>query len=95
MLEQGPFQAQVLAQQGTLAQAQANVANARVNFQRQAQLLRTPAGQKQAYDNAQETAQSGAASVLTARGQPAGGADPARLHRDPGAGERAHHLDGG
>ena len=68
VLEQGPFQAQVLAQQGTLAQAQANVANARVNFQRQAQLLRTPAGQKQAYDNAQETAQSGAANVLTAQG---------------------------
>ena len=68
VLEQGPFQAQVLAQQGTLAQAQANVVNARVNFQRQAELLKTPAGQKQAYDNAQETAQSGAASVLTAQG---------------------------
>ncbi len=68
VLEQGPFQAQVLAQQGTLAQAQANVVNARVNFQRQAQLLKTPAGQKQAYDNASETAQSGAANVLTAQG---------------------------
>ena len=68
VLEQGPFQAQVLAQQGTLAQAQANVVNARVNFQRQAELLRTPAGQKQAYDNAAETAQSGAANVLTAQG---------------------------
>jgi membrane fusion protein (multidrug efflux system) len=68
VLEQGPFQAQVLAQQGTLAQAQANVINARVNFQRQAALLKTPAGQQQAYDNAQATAQSGAASVLTAQG---------------------------
>ena len=68
VLEQGPFQAQVLAQQGALAQAQANVVNARVNFQRQAELLRTPAGQKQAYDNASETAQSGAANVLTAQG---------------------------
>ncbi len=68
VLEQGPFQAQVLAQQGTLAQAQANVVNARVNFQRQAQLLKTPAGQKQAYDNAAESAQSGAANVLTAQG---------------------------
>ncbi len=68
VLEQGPFQAQVLAQQGTLAQAQANVVNARVNFQRQAALLKTPAGQKQAYDNAAETAQSGAANVLTAQG---------------------------
>ncbi len=68
VLEQGPFQAQLLAQQGALAQAQANVVNARVNFQRQAELLRTPAGQKQAYDNAAETAQSGAANVLTAQG---------------------------
>ncbi len=68
VLEQGPFQAQVLAQQGALAQAQANVVNARVNFQRQAELLRTPAGQKQAYDNASESAQSGAANVLTAQG---------------------------
>ena len=68
VLEQGPFQAQVLAQQGALAQAQSTVVNARVNFQRQAELLRTPAGQKQAYDNAQANAQGGAANVLTAQG---------------------------
>lgn len=68
VLEQGPFQAAVLAQQGTLAQAQATVLNARVNFGRQKALLSTPAGQKQAYDNAAATAQTGAGSVLTAQG---------------------------
>lgn len=68
VLEQGPFQAEVLAQQGTLAQAQATVLNARVNFGRQKALLSTPAGQKQAYDNAAATAQTGAGSVLTAQG---------------------------
>ena len=68
VLEQGPFQAEVLAQQGALAQAQSTVVNARINFQRQAELLRTPAGQKQAYDNAQASAQGGAANVLTAQG---------------------------
>ena len=66
MIEQGPFQAQVLAQQGNLAQAQANVKNAAVNFQRQKSLLNTPAGQKQAFDNALATARSGEGNVLTA-----------------------------
>jgi len=68
VLEQGPFQAAVLAQQGTLAQAQANIQNARVNFQRQKSLLSTPAGQRQAYDNALATQQSGVGNVLTAQG---------------------------
>lgn len=68
VLEQGPFQAQVLAQQGALAQAQSTVNNAKINFQRQAALLKTPAGQRQAYDNASATAQGGAANVLTAQG---------------------------
>lgn len=68
VLEQGPFQAQVLAQQGTLAEAQANVTNASVNFQRQKTLLNTPAGQKQAFDNALATARGNAGNVLTAQG---------------------------
>jgi membrane fusion protein (multidrug efflux system) len=67
-LEQGPFQAQVLAQEGNLAGAQANVANASVNFQRQKTLLNTPAGQKQAFDNALATARGNAGAVLTAQG---------------------------
>ncbi len=68
MLEQGPYQAQVLAQQGNLAEAQANVRNASVNFQRQKALLNTPAGQKQAFDNALATARGNAGNVLTAQG---------------------------
>ena len=68
VLEQGPFQAQVLAQQGNLAEAQANVTNAGVNFQRQKALLNTPAGQKQAFDNALATARGNAGNVLTAQG---------------------------
>ena len=68
VLEQGPFQAQVLAQQGNLAAAQANVVNASVNFQRQKTLLNTPAGQKQAFDNALATQRGNAGVVLTAQG---------------------------
>ncbi len=68
VLEQGPFQAQVLAQQGNLAEAQANIANASVNFQRQKTLLNTPAGQKQAFDNALATQRGNAGIVLTAQG---------------------------
>jgi membrane fusion protein, multidrug efflux system len=68
LLEQGPFQAQVLAQQGNLAQAQANVVNSSVNFERQKTLLHTPAGQQQAYDNALATARGNAGAVLTAQG---------------------------
>ena len=68
VLEQGPFQAQVLAQQGNLAGAQANVVNASVNFQRQKTLLNTPAGQKQAFDNALATQRGNAGAVLTAQG---------------------------
>ena len=68
VLEQGPFQAQVLAQQGNLSEAQANVTNASVNFQRQKALLNTPAGQKQAFDNALATARGNAGNVLTAQG---------------------------
>ncbi len=68
VLEQGPFQAQVLAQQGNLAEAQANIVNASVNFQRQKTLLNTPAGQKQAFDNALATQRGNAGVVLTAQG---------------------------
>ncbi|MCQ8239961.1 efflux RND transporter periplasmic adaptor subunit [Rhizosaccharibacter radicis] len=68
VLEQGPFQAAVLAQRGNLAEAQANVRNASVNFRRQQALLNTPAGQKQAYDNAQAQQGANAGQVLTAEG---------------------------
>ncbi len=67
VLEQAPFQAAVLAQQGALEQAQSTVANAGVNFARQKALLSTPAGQKQSYDNALATARNGAAAVISAQ----------------------------
>lgn len=67
VLEQAPFQAAVLAQQGALEQAQSTVANAGINFARQKALLSTPAGQKQSYDNALASARGGAAAVISAQ----------------------------
>ena len=68
VLEQGPFQAQVLAQQGNLAQAKANVRNASLSLKRQQALLHTPAGQQSNLDNAIATQGSSAGAVLTAEG---------------------------
>ena len=68
VLEQGPFQAQVLAQQGDLAQAKANVRNAVLSLKRQQALLHTPAGQQSNLDNAIATQGSNAGAVLTAEG---------------------------
>ena len=68
LLEQGPFQAQVLAQQGNLAQAKANVRNASLSLKRQQALLHTPAGQQSNLDNAIATQGSSAGAVLTAEG---------------------------
>ena len=68
VLEQGPFQAQVLAQQGSLTQAQANVRFAALSLKRQQALLHTPAGQQSNLDNAVATQGSNAGSVLTAQG---------------------------
>lgn len=66
VIEQPPYQAQVEADQGTLQQAQAQVAFAQVQFERQQRLLSTPAGQKSNYDQTLSTAKSDAAAVLTA-----------------------------
>ncbi len=68
VLEQPPFQAQVLAQQGALAQAQANIRYASLSLGRQQALLHTPAGQQSSVDNAVATARGNAGSVLTAQG---------------------------
>ncbi|WP_428394870.1 efflux RND transporter periplasmic adaptor subunit [Lichenicoccus sp.] len=68
VLEQGPFQAQVLSQQGNLAQAKANVRNASLSLKRQQALLHTPAGQQSNLDNAVATQGSNAGAVLTAEG---------------------------
>ncbi len=66
VIEQPPYQAAVEADQGTLQQAQAQVAYAQVQFERQQRLLNTPAGQKSNYDQTLSTARSQAAAVLTA-----------------------------
>lgn len=68
VLEQGPFQAQVLAQQGNLTAAQANIVYAGLQLQRQKTLLNTPAGQQQSFDNALATQKGNAGGVLTAQG---------------------------
>lgn len=66
VIEQPPYQAQVEANQGTLQQAQAQAQFANVQFQRQQNLLNTPAGQRSTYDQALATARSDAAQVLSA-----------------------------
>ncbi len=66
VIEQPPYQAAVEADQGALDQAQAQVAFAQVQFERQQRLLNTPAGQKSNYDQTLSTARSQAAAVLTA-----------------------------
>ena len=68
VIEQPPFQAQVLSQQGTLAQAKANVRNASLSLKRQQALLHTPAGQQSNLDDAVATQGSNAGAVLTAQG---------------------------
>ena len=68
LVEQAPFQAQVLAQQGDLAQAKANVRNASLALKRQQALLHTPAGQQSTLDNAIANQGSNAGAVLTAEG---------------------------
>ncbi len=68
VIEQPPFQAQVLAQQGDVAQAKANVRNATLSLKRQQALIHTPAGQQSNLDNAIATQGSNAGSVLTAQG---------------------------
>ncbi len=66
VIEQPPYQAQVEADQGTLQQAQAQIAYAQVQLERQQRLLHTPAGQQSNVDQTLSTARSGAGAVLTA-----------------------------
>ncbi len=66
VIEQPPFQATVEANQGTLAQAEANAAFAGAQFERQKNLLSTPAGQRSNYDQTLATQRADAAAVLSA-----------------------------
>ncbi len=66
VIEQPPYQAQVEADQGTLVQAQANAAFAAAQFERQKNLLATPAGQRSNYDQTLATQRADEAAVLSA-----------------------------
>lgn len=69
VLEQPPFQADLDAKVAAVQQAQAQLENATLTFKRQEQLLKTPAGQQAAYDQAKATMLSDAAQVLSAKAQ--------------------------
>jgi len=69
VLEQPPFQADREAKQAAVQQAQAQVVNATLAYQRAEQLLKTPAGQPSTVDAAKATMLSDAAQVLAAQAQ--------------------------
>jgi membrane fusion protein (multidrug efflux system) len=69
VLEQPPFQADLQARQAAVQQAQAQVVNATLAYQRAEQLLKTPAGNQAAADAAKATMLADAAQVLAAQAQ--------------------------
>jgi multidrug efflux system membrane fusion protein len=64
-----PFQAQLDAAEASLEQNQANLANAQINFNRDASLLETKAVSQQDYDNAQNTVAVATANVKSSEAQ--------------------------
>ncbi|HTW29026.1 MAG TPA: efflux RND transporter periplasmic adaptor subunit [Acetobacteraceae bacterium] len=68
-LEQPPFQADVLAKQASVAQANAQLQNATITLNRAKALLSTPAGQRSTYDDALAAQRSDAAQLLAAQAQ--------------------------
>lgn len=69
VLEQAPFEADLAAKQAAVAQAQAQLDNAKLVYQRAASLLRTPAGQQAAVDSAKATLLADAALLSAAEAQ--------------------------
>ncbi len=69
VLEQPPFQADLAAKQASMAQAAAQLDNAKLAFERASSLLKTPAGQQAAVDAARATMLSDAAQVRGAEAQ--------------------------
>ena len=67
-LEQGPFQANVLTQQGAVAQARANTVNSGIQLQRQKNLESSPAFAKENFDNAVASARGNVGGLLSAQG---------------------------
>jgi membrane fusion protein (multidrug efflux system) len=68
-LEQGPFRADVQAKEALVAQFKAQLKNAQAVLDRTEQLLKTPAGQKAAYDAATAAEQALRAQILGAEAQ--------------------------
>lgn len=69
VLEQPPFQADLEAKKAAVQEAQAELANSSVAFQRQEKLLNGPAGQQAAYDLARALMLSDAGKLLAAQAQ--------------------------
>lgn len=69
LLEQGPFQAAVAAQQAQIAQVEAQLENARLTTQRAKTLLGGPAGQQSTYDAALANQRALEAQVEAAQAQ--------------------------
>lgn len=69
VLEQAPFQADLQAKKAAVQEAQAQLANSSVTFQRQEKLLGGPAGQQAAYDLARANMLSDAGKLLAAQAQ--------------------------
>ena len=68
-LEQGPFRADVQAREASVAQFKAQLKNAQAVLDRTEQLLKTPAGQKAAYDAASAAEAALRAQILGAEAQ--------------------------
>lgn len=68
-MEQPPFQADLQAKEAALAQAEAQLENARLSYQRAVSLLRTPAGQQSTVDADKATLLSDQAQVKSAQAQ--------------------------
>jgi membrane fusion protein (multidrug efflux system) len=69
VLEQPPFQADLAAKQATVQQAQANLTNATIAYNRAVSLLRTPAGQQSTVDDSKATMLADAALLQNAGAQ--------------------------
>jgi membrane fusion protein (multidrug efflux system) len=69
VLEQPPFQADLAAKQAAVQQAQAQLTNATLAYQRAESLLKTPAGQQSLVDSTRAAMLSDAAQVLAAQAQ--------------------------
>ncbi len=69
VLEKPPFQAALDVQKAAVAQAEAQLENARIDFERKQQLVKTSAVSQQAFDNALATQRVAAAQMTSAEAQ--------------------------